>query len=365
MNVLFVLSQTTVTGAETYALSLASALKELGHSLIFVSDTLRSPGGFKYIPLPIHQGNESLLGRARNILSLREIIEREGVDLIHAHSRAANLVSAAAARSLRSRRVPLVVTVHGRWRNHFAFRRLPCLGERTIAVCPALKRYLVEEIGRPEAGIRMIPNGIDTQAFSPGRPRPGAEPTLLMVGRFTGQKGEAARHLMRSVFPEVLGKMAEVSITIFGTSPGEQDRRLAEELNRGCGRHAVTLLDREDDLPGLYRNATAVIGSGRVALEAMSCGRPVIAIGESSAPGLVTPSGFDKAFDSNFGDCGEWDLFKGQKHLAGDIHNAFRNKSLSASLADWGRNTALSLFDSRKIAFQIDVLYRELAVEAR
>src|SRR5437870_3519371 len=118
MRILFALSQIEVTGAETYALALARALAELGHEIILVSDRIRDPGPFKFYPLPIHGGNNSTLGRIRNVFALKAILRDEKVDLIHSHSRAANLISQFA----RGSKIPMVVTIHGRWRNHFAAR---------------------------------------------------------------------------------------------------------------------------------------------------------------------------------------------------------------------------------------------------
>ena len=45
-----------------------------------------------------------------------------------------------------------------------------------------------------------------------------------------------------------------------------------------------------DDVPSLLAGCDLVIGAGRVAMEALLCGRPAFAIGEAKAIGLVEES---------------------------------------------------------------------------
>jgi spore coat polysaccharide biosynthesis predicted glycosyltransferase SpsG len=59
-----------------------------------------------------------------------------------------------------------------------------------------------------------------------------------------------------------------------------------------------------DDVPALMAQCDLVIGAGRVAMEALLCGRPAFAIGEAKAIGLVTEQNLDEALASNFGDIG-------------------------------------------------------------
>src|SRR3989338_5334322 len=67
MKLLFVLSQIELTGAETYALTLARALKAQGHEIIFVSEKINAPCDFKFYPLPLHTDNHTTFGRIKNI----------------------------------------------------------------------------------------------------------------------------------------------------------------------------------------------------------------------------------------------------------------------------------------------------------
>ncbi|MBI1979509.1 MAG: glycosyltransferase [Elusimicrobia bacterium] len=358
MKILYVLSQVELTGAETYALTLASSLQKKGHSIVFVSEKLQETGSFKYYSLPLHTRNTSTLGRIQNVFSLRKIIRDERIDLVHSHSRAANLVSYFAA----GKSVPIVVTVHGRWRNHFAARTLPCLGEKTIAVCPYLERYLVFDIRRPPGTIRMAPNGIDSEKFSPSPERQENGFRILFVGRFSGQKGNVIRFLLREIFPDLARRFPESSFQICSSPASKEDKALVAEFNRICRRESVSIEEGNRDLVSQYRQATLVVGSGRVTLEAMSCARPVFSIGESSAPGVLTPENFEKAFDSNFGDCGEWNLFLGQdkKNMIEEISAILQDKEGRATLSQWGRRIVREKFQADRVADQVLQVYEEV-----
>lgn len=354
MRILFVLSQIEVTGSETYAITLASALRNLGHEVVFVSDKLRDPSGFRFYPLPIHARNTSTLGRIRNVRAVARILRDEKIDVIHSHSRAANLVSHFARG-----RTPMVTTMHARWRMHFALRVLPCRGDRTIAVCPLLARYLSEEVGIPSSAVRVIPNGIDVGRFSPTTLPSGKEKRLCYVGRFSGQKGNVIRHLIRTVFPELSRREPRLSVKIFSFSIPSADLDKIGAFNSAAGREFIRVESGGGPSESFYRDADAVVGSGRVAMEAMACGRPVVAIGESSAPGLVTPQSLDSAFDSNFGDFGEWNLFEKGHRILEDLLSILDGEARAAELGRWGREAVLERFDMARLAPKVLEVYRE------
>ena len=55
-------------------------------------------------------------------------------------------------------------------------------------------------------------------------------------------------------------------------------------------------------MAGWLARTSLVIGAGRVAIEALGAGRPVLALGEANYAGLVSEDTFAAAAASNFGD---------------------------------------------------------------
>ena len=91
MNILHVLSQYEVTGAETYAAALISRQARDGHRVVVVSDTLSTPVDAEYLPMPI--GKRDYMQRLRNVLDLRRLIRMRDIRLVHAHARSASWVA--------------------------------------------------------------------------------------------------------------------------------------------------------------------------------------------------------------------------------------------------------------------------------
>jgi glycosyltransferase involved in cell wall biosynthesis len=101
---------------------------------------------------------------------------------------------------------------------------------------------------------------------------------------------------MLTGFAEACRNHPEIRYLIVGKGPG------AAELHAAVSRHGldqrvvhVTEYLTAEELRILYRQATALLfvslfeGQGRVALEAMACGTPVIASNVGPLPEIVTP----------------------------------------------------------------------------
>lgn len=155
MRILHLLSQRELTGAETYALTLARHHASAGHSCIVASDRLNVGCEFPFYAIPL--GNRRWHRRAINILAVARLIRREKIDLIHAHSRAASWIANAATAFTGC---AYVSTVHGRQSVHVTSRHFNVYGQRIIAVCPHLVEHLTDELNIARERVRYIPNGI-------------------------------------------------------------------------------------------------------------------------------------------------------------------------------------------------------------
>lgn len=114
---------------------------------------------------------------------------------------------------------------------------------------------------------------------------------ILWVGRLTGPKGEIARRLAFEVAP----RFPDQRFSIVG-GPRQPDDWPAAPAN-------VRFVGQVEDVDPYYEAADLVIGAGRVALEAMQRGRPVMAVGESCYVGPVEAATIVRAKATNFGDC--------------------------------------------------------------
>ena len=326
MRILHVLSAEFFAGSVAYAVQLAEAHRTQGHQVWLLSDSDQLPTSATQVRAPIN--NRRYGQRLRNARTIRQVVQAEKIDVVHAHSRAASWVSYFALRGLR---VPLVSTVHGRQHLHTANALVDVYGDKVIAICENLRQHLVTEIKMAAAKIIAIPNGVAFDAAlneksitnNDGLANTSADSNfpfsiinsslskplrLAFIGRFNGGKGERAAALLAQVFPALLREFPALRVALIGGElahlPAAGKTALAR-LQAEFGER-VEVVGFTADVPGWLARTTLVIGAGRVAIEALGAGRPVLALGEASYAGLVSEETFAAVAASNFGDISAW-----------------------------------------------------------
>ncbi len=315
MRILHVLSAEFFAGSVAYAVQLAEAHRAQGHQVWVVADADKLPTGATLVWAGI--SNRSYRQRLRNARIIRQLVKKERIDVVHCHSRAASWVSYFALRGLA---VPLVSTVHGRQHLHTSTSLLDVYGDKVIAICANLREHLITEVKMDAAKIEAIPNGVSFALLSAASsakneelgsgegnssfPIPPASLRVSFIGRFNGGKGERAAALLVQVFPTLLREFPALRVALIGGElqhlPAAGKTALAQ-LQADFGER-IEVVGFSDDVPGWLARTTLVVGAGRVAIEALGAGRPVLALGEASYEGLVTEATFAPAAASNFGD---------------------------------------------------------------
>ena len=123
-----------------------------------------------------------------------------------------------------------------------------------------------------------IPNGVDTQAFSPSAPRPSVVrtdvPSILFLGRFDPRNGLAS--LIRA-FKRVRSRRRPVQLVVVGDGPLRSHYRRLAAGDRDITFVGAVLGER----PGYYANCslyacpTTKASFGITLLEAMACATPI------------------------------------------------------------------------------------------
>jgi UDP-glucose:(heptosyl)LPS alpha-1,3-glucosyltransferase len=157
-----------------------------------------------------------------------------------------------------------------------------------IALTPVVKSELESQVGVDPARIRVIPNGVDTEAFSPPESRAVAR---AAVAGLTGELPEDAVALLfagyefeRKGLATVLEAMAasrdeRLHLWVAGSADAAPYERLAKRSGI-AGR--VRFLGHQPELAPLFEAADAFVFPttyepfGLVLIEALACGTPVI-----------------------------------------------------------------------------------------
>ncbi|RAH99601.1 glycosyl transferase [Acuticoccus sediminis] len=298
MTILQVIPQLETGGAERTTLDIADALVKRGDRAIVVSEGGRmlpelEAMGAEHVTMPV--STKQPFAMRRNAKRLAELMEREGVDVIHARSRAPAWSSLWAAKWTRR---PFVTTYHGAYKEASYLKNLynsvMARGDAVIANSAFTAGLIAARHPFARERIVTIHRGIDLSAFErPVGNRAEAlrrswgvesgERVLINVARLTPWKGQL-------VLIEALGMVRERLpsgwvCVLAGDDQGRSDYRRELEETIGAlelGRR-VRIAGHVSDVPGaLAASAIAVQPSiepeafGRAAVEAQAAGLPVI-----------------------------------------------------------------------------------------
>ncbi len=359
MNILHVLSQFEVTGAEVYAATLINEQIRHHHTVLVVSDTFSTPIQAPYMAMPI--GKRSYAQRISNVRSMVRIIRTRRIDLIHAHSRAASWIAYVAALITHK---ALVSTVHGRQHIHTSSKSFSIYGREIIAVSESIKEHLTNDLGiRPEY-VTIIPNGLNSRLWQISRqtrlPKrlfgvPPRTKVILFVGRLSGPKGDVARFVASEVLPLVMHECPCILFVIGAEIGGGGFKSFADSVNKVAGKTAVQILDFQNDLGPYLKKADVIIGSGRVATESLAMAKPTFAFGESHYIGRITPDNYYSAKASNFGDTGVYDT-PDAASVANDLITTLHQKANKRG-AEFVRALTKTQFDIAVVKPQVDLVY--------
>lgn len=287
MNILMALSQLEVTGAEVYGVTLSDELIRRGNNVIIVSDTLTKESKAKYIKLEFNK--RGLGERINQVKTLLKIIKENDIHVVHAHSRASSWSSEIACKIAG---IPLITSTHGRQPVHLSRKIFKAFGDLTIPVCENIETHLINELGVSPQKAVVLRNPINTEdyPFIPQKKDEGKK-ILSIIGRLSGPKGEVAYKLL-----EILSDTDNLEIRLIG------GKDIPEKFQKFFNNENIKFIGYVNDVPEKIKESDIVIGAGRVAVEGILSGKPVIAIGEAKYIGLINEKNLTEALASNFGD---------------------------------------------------------------
>ncbi len=293
MNVLQMLPNLNLGGVERGTVDLAKALAEDNHHAVIISNggvLLQELEGtkVKHYTLPVHR--KSFFSIWSLIKPVRQIIREEKIDIVHARSRVPAWIGYYAARA---ENIPFITTAHGFYKNHWG-SRVMVFGKRVIVVSSPLKNYMKLNFKVPEEKLRLIHRGVDfnKELLSRGetdsllklrKDLAGSAKNLVgVIGRLTPRKGhfffiEALARLKKSNFP--------FRALIVGEAEKEKFlRQLKEKVKKENLENEIIFTGRRNDIPQILSILDLLVfpsvepeSFGRVVVEALALGKPVVA----------------------------------------------------------------------------------------
>ncbi|NOH29016.1 polysaccharide deacetylase family protein [Vibrio mediterranei] len=340
MNILMALSQLEVTGAEVYATTVGNELTARGHNVFYVSDTLTKPHKGDFFTLRFNK--RSVPRRFWHVGYLIYLIKKHNIQLVHAHSRASSWSCHVACRLTNT---PMVTTVHGRQPVHASRKKFHAMGDKALPVCEAIRDQLYNDLAVPLEQMEVSRNGIETDKFQWLDAPQNSKPVVTIVGRLSGPKGELCYRLL----DECLDAEKYDIRVVTGSKFESRFEKFSSNVN---------FVGYTDDVPSMLGEADLVIGAGRVAMEALLCGRPTLAVGEATCIGIVDENNVDSAMATNFGDIGPEDLDINFTQIAALVEKGLSNSHCSQITSDTIRKN----YSLTNIVDDIERIYQDICI---
>jgi phosphatidylinositol alpha-mannosyltransferase len=359
-------------GVNAHVQHLYENLRLRGHDVRIIStrhgpqkssegDVIRLGWGFS-VPTNGSVGTVTVDHRLRE--GAREVLEREGFDLLHFHEPFVPFLSLVLLLESRSVNVGTFHAFAG-WSPSYEFgkRMLGGFARRLhgrIAVSSAARHFISRYF---PGDYKVIPNGVDVARFQRARPierwRDGT-PNILFLGRLEDRKG--VMHLLRA-YRALRRDGVDSRLLVVGSGPQEREvrRYIATRRLRGVeliGRVSEDVKARYFATADVYVSpATGRESFGIVLLEAMAAGAPIVCSDIHGYKGVVRR---DR----------EAVLVPPRDHraLADAIRGVLADPELRAGMSESGRGRARQ-FSWERITEKVENYYafviRRLALQGR
>lgn len=359
-----ILCYPSLGGSGVIATDLGRTLAEWGHHVhIFSYATpsrlefgsakicVHTVDGFSY---PLFKYPPYDLALASRII---EVAETEGLDIVHAHYAIPHAISAYLARESMGGHFKTVTTLHGTditlvgaERSYFPMTKFGIeVSDAVTSVSQHLKEETVSTFS-PKKKIQVIPNFVDTVHFAPPAKREShREKIILHVSNFRPVK--RIEDIVRAF--EIISKKVPARLRLVGEGPEQQNvSQLVRKLKL---QNKVEFLGNQPGIrdllhqADLYMLASETESFGLSALEAMSCGVPVVVPNVGGLPEFVTHGKTGMLADE-----------KSPASLAAGAMKVLKDAKLWNKISKQSRELAEKKFNRASIVKQYLALYHAL-----
>lgn len=284
--------------------------------------------------------------------------------VIHAHPFASRKIGQYLARQLA---LPFFVTMHGKYTDDISNFIDDATG--VFAVSDGIRQHLVNELeGRAAHKFYTMPNGVNINCYKPINStaenaiavNSGVDNvvTIALVTRLDVDKQFIIDIFMQAL--AVKAQCADQTVQWRVIGDGTLKEVVQQQAEQIVGKENIIFTGwlNGDALSAEYQRADIVIAPGRCALEAMACGKPVIAIGSKGYVGLIDKERWQQGVYTNFGGVGN----KAADYQAGaieaDLVSLLQNAEYRNSLGQFSAGLVKLFYNEDTINTQIEKLYQ-------
>ena len=298
--VLQILPELNQGGVELGTIQVAEALTNKGYKNYVASLGGRMEHqlerlGVRHIKLPSKTKNPIKI--LINAYKLTKIIKEEGINIVHARSRAPAWSAYIAAKKAK---VTYVTTFHGTYglgplKIKRIYNKVMTLGKKVIVISSHIKKHVMKYYNIPEERLVFIHRCVDVEKFNPEKISQERQKTMieqyeiptdkkiiLLIGRLTRWKGQ-------ELLIDALAKIKDrddFHCVFTGDDQGrtEYSQGLIQKIKDNDMNSMFTFIKHTDDVPALMKVCDIVVSAsiepeafGRIAAEGEAMGKIVLA----------------------------------------------------------------------------------------
>jgi glycosyltransferase involved in cell wall biosynthesis len=322
MRVLFIANSRGYGGAEKYVLDLAAGFRNLGEEVFFSGDPRKpltrefAAAGFRVIPFRIGRDvwkrSRILMLNPLTYLStkrfLNEIVRKENIDVVHVQFLREKFIVSLFAQRIG---VPVVWTEHGPlpdWCfNGFIrgmYRSANRRAARVLCVCDAAKKSCMDIGMRPEI-LSVVHNGVRDEFLSAPDPNEirklktglGINSNEVVVGFFGRMMDAKGAFLLLEASLKLRDMIPDKPVKYLLIGNGKDSPKYKAWVNRNNISEKFVFIDFQTGIKPYYHACDIVTlpsyheGLPFSLLEAMACGKPLVATGVGGIPEIVKDGG--------------------------------------------------------------------------
>lgn len=292
MRILLTIKNFDFGGAENHVCELANALDELGHQVFVMGKPGRQSQRLNptvvFHPCPLRSAFFLY-----NLFQLIQLLRRNRIQLLHAHQRYAIHLSSTAGLLTGT---PVILTVHGRSQYDLRSWVARRVSNRIIFVSAYVMKHSVRFPGIQQK-IVLITNGIRPSGIEPVR-KPDQ---VCYVSRIDKSHSAVLLLMIREVLPNLLEQHPNFTFHVIGEGvvlPSVMEE--ARLLNTSANRQVCNFHGFHPQVTSVVKDSALVMGVGRVALEALSCGTPVLCVNKKRMGALLSTRNYRFYKTNNF-----------------------------------------------------------------
>lgn len=292
MRILHLIKKFNFGGAENHVRDLANVMAELGND-VFVISTRGNQNALLDSRVNFIQFSMSDFLLFIQVPMLVQIIRKHRIEVLHAHQRLPALLATIAA-SITG--IPVVVTIHGQTQHDLRSSLTRKVPKKFIYVRQSTFDEAAQ-YGIPSGKSVLIQNGVTITRSSILRDTD----SVCYISRIDKRHASVISLIIKKVIIPLINKYPGITFRIVGDGDSlDKLKSEANVINSQIGHEAIIFSGYIPNVKEIVTRSGLVLGVGRVAIETLACGVPLLSVNYKCLGELASAENYQFLRMNNF-----------------------------------------------------------------